>query len=80
MFVATLYDLDFEVTWIDLLALLEMLAFYQCGHILKNYIMPAFFRFVNGTVLKLILREISVHYHYMLKKIKLSPRGTTTVS
>lgn len=49
MFIATLYDLDFEVYWIDLLALLEVLAYYNCKQQLKNYVMPAFTHFVQGS-------------------------------
>ena len=48
MFIATLYDLEFEVTWIDLLALLEVLAYYNCKGQLKNYIKPAFIKFMQG--------------------------------
>lgn len=54
MFIATLYDLDFEVYWIDLLALLEVLAYYNCKQQLKNYVMPAFTHFVQGDLGRLI--------------------------
>ena len=52
LFIATLYDIEFEVTWIDLLALLEVLAYYNCKEKLKSYIMPGFIRMVQGNTFK----------------------------
>ena len=61
IFVAILYELDVEVFWIDLLALIQMLAFYECEWQLQNVIMPQFIRFLQGT--------FSKNHHYTLLDI-----------
>ena len=72
MFIAALYDLSFEVYWIDLLALLEVMAYYECHELLKNYIMPGFVRYVQESFGYLIFSEhiVSVQNQFVFRILR----------